>query len=47
MVNGLQLSTSPQIADAVKWYSYLLCQMELFQYFVDIKVCVHVGLGHR
>ena len=29
-----------QIADAVKRYSYLLGQTELFKHFVDIKVCL-------
>ena len=30
-----------QIADAVKRYSYLLGQTELFKHFVDIKVCLN------
>lgn len=30
--------TRRQIADAVKRYSYLLGQTELFKHFVDIKV---------
>ena len=29
----------PQISDAVKRYSYLLGQTDLFKHFVDIKVC--------
>ena len=31
--------TVHQISDAVKRYSYLLGQTDLFKHFVDIKVC--------
>jgi hypothetical protein len=38
----------PQITDAVKRYSYLLGQTELFKHFVDIKVSlVAVSLTMR
>jgi hypothetical protein len=38
VISSLQL-TSCKITDAVKRYSYLLGQTELFKHFVDIKVC--------
>ena len=41
-----QLLTSPQITDAVKRYSYLLGQTELFKHFVDIKVGRRATLGN-
>jgi len=36
--NHMQFTNASKIADAVKRYSYLLGQTELFKHFVDIKV---------